>query len=81
MNDPTENLLPHINTKQVDNVTKTIQKELNNQPKFYWKNNDVFLRNAVINKMKYLGYDVELQGKLIIFKKINPSINEGFFIL
>lgn len=73
-NDPTDNLLPHINNKQVNNVIKTIQKNLNSQNKYYWKNNDVFLRNAVINKMKYLGYDVELQGKLIIFQK-DQSLN------
>jgi hypothetical protein len=74
INDPTENLHPHINKKQVNNVVKTIQKNLNSQNKYYWKNNDVFLRNAVINKMKYLGYDVELQGKLIIFQK-DQSLN------
>lgn len=74
LNDPTENLYPHINSKQVENVIKTIQKNLNSQSKFYWKNNDVFLRNAVINKMKYLGYNVELQGKLIIFQK-DQSLN------
>ena len=40
INDPTENLYPHINNKQVNNVIKTIQKNLDSQSKFYWKNND-----------------------------------------
>lgn len=71
MNDPIQNLSPHINTKQVDNVTKQIQKELVKKPKYNWQNQDAFLRNAVVNKMKSDGFDVEFRGKLIIFSKQN----------
>ncbi len=73
MNDPLQNLSPHINIKQVENVTKQIQKKLNIKAKYNWQNQDAFLRNAVVNKMRSDGYDVEIRGKLITFFKQNPS--------
>ncbi len=73
MNDPLQNLSPHINFKQVDNVIKQIQKELVKKSKYNWQNQDAFLRNAVVNKMKSDGFDVEFRGKLITFFKQNPS--------
>lgn len=69
MDDPLDTLKNHINSTQVVNVVKNIKKKLESQKEFKWKNEDAFLRSAVIHQMKKEGYSIDFQNKLVLFKK------------
>ena len=72
MQDAVVTLRNHINENQVNNVTKRFQEKLKNSSVVKWPIKDVFLRSAVIHKMKSLGYEVDSEGKYVTFTKPKP---------